>query len=208
MTEITKHFPNLSQEQVQQLEQLKSLYEFWNEKINVISRKDIENINTHHILHSLAIYEFLPFKKDTQILDLGTGGGLPGIPLSIVNPDTLFYLIDGTGKKIKVVEEIAKELNLQNVIAKHLRVENFTEKVDFVVSRGVTSIDQLFMWSKKILSKNHYHKYPNGLIALKGGNIKQEVKLLPKGEYAEIVPLRKYYKQEFFEEKYIVYVQG
>ncbi len=209
MQTILKYFPDLNEQQIEQLEKLGPLYSDWNQKINVISRKDIEHLYTRHVLHSLAIAKFTTFKPGAEILDLGTGGGFPGIPLAIFFPETKFTLIDGTGKKIKVVKDVAEQLGLQNVETMQMRAEEFKKrKFDFVVSRAVAAVDQLFMWSQKFFKQDHQHIYPNGLICLKGGNIKKELKSLPKGEFAEYYPLSDYFKEDFFEGKYVVYVQG
>ncbi|MEL7020867.1 MAG: 16S rRNA (guanine(527)-N(7))-methyltransferase RsmG [Bacteroidota bacterium] len=207
MEKILEYFPKLSERQIQQFEQLGTLYREWNEQINVISRKDIEHLYDHHILHSLGLAKVVHFKSGSNILDLGTGGGLPGIPLAILLPKVKFKLVDGRGKKIKVVNAIAETLGLDNVEGQHIRAEELKERFDFIVCRGVTSLDRLCVWSKKLLGARESNAIPNGLLALKGGNIKKEVKLLPKGEYAEIVKLTDYFKEEWFIEKYVVYVQ-
>lgn len=207
MESILEYFENLSERQISQFQQLEPLYREWNQKINVISRKDIDNLYEHHILHSLAIAKLLSFKEGAQILDLGTGGGLPGIPLAILFPKTHFTLIDGTGKKILVVKEIASALGLQNVTAMHKRAEELKQKFDFVICRAVASLDKLLMWSEKLIATKQQHPWPNGLISLKGGNLKSEIKELPKGFEAEIIPLTEFFDQPFFEEKALVYVQ-
>lgn len=204
---IKAYFPNLSEVQYQQLEKLGQLYKEWNDKINVISRKDIDNVYNHHILHSMAIAKFIQFKPAANILDLGTGGGLPGIPMAILFPETQFRLIDGTRKKITVVQAIKEELGLKNVVARHIRAEEMKERFDFVICRAVASLDKLFQWSTPLLSKKERHAFPNGLITLKGGDLEAEVEMLPRGTYVDIVPLSHYYLEPFFEEKAIVYVQ-
>jgi 16S rRNA (guanine527-N7)-methyltransferase len=209
---IRKYFPDLEPEQYAQFEQLIPLYTEWNAKINVISRQDIENLMERHILHSLAIAKYFQFKPDAQVLDLGTGGGFPGIPLAIYFPETKFTLVDGTGKKIHVVQEVATALGLTNVTALHNRVEElrFNGTFDFVLSRGVAPLDKLLQWGQRLLKKKHVHSYPNGIIALKGGNIRAEIKTLPgKAEnYTEVFSIRDHFKEPFFEEKFVVYVQG
>lgn len=209
---IEKYFPGLSPEQLAQFERLVPLYREWNEKINVISRQDIENLEERHILHSLAIAKVIKFKEGAQILDLGTGGGFPGVPLAIFFPEARFVLVDGTGKKIRVVQEVVSALGLTNVTAIHGRAEEIkmNGQFDFVLSRGVATLDKLLVWSQKFLKKKHIHVLPNGLLALKGGDIHAEVLVLPgKGkEYSEVFPIRNYFREEFFEEKAVVYVQG
>jgi 16S rRNA (guanine527-N7)-methyltransferase len=209
---IAKYFPNLSAEQLAQFERLEPLYREWNEKINVVSRQDIENLTERHVLHSLAIAKVIQFKPGSQILDLGTGGGFPGIPLAIFFPESKFVLVDGTGKKIRVVQEVADALGLENVTAIHGRAEEIkmNGQFDFVLSRGVTTLDKLLVWTQKFLKKSHVHVLPNGLIALKGGDLKAEIRELPgKGkEYSEVFPIRNFFRESFFEEKSVVYVQG
>jgi len=208
MEMISKYFSTLSSEQLADLQKLPNLYQEWNDKINVISRKDIENIIERHILHSLAISKVVTFLPGAEILDLGTGGGFPGIPLAIMFPETKFTLIDGTGKKIKVVNEVINALGLKNVKGKHMRSEEVKHHFDFVVCRAVASLDKLINWSFRLLKNKQVHAIPNGLITLKGGNIKAEVNALPRREYVEIYPISKYFAEEFFEEKCVVYVQG
>lgn len=204
---IQSYFPKLSEQQIQQFEQLGPLYEEWNAMINVISRKDIENLYERHVLHSLAIIKFIRFRTGAEILDLGTGGGFPGIPLAIFFPNVQFTLIDGTKKKIKVVQEVIDALGLTNVKAQQIRAEELKARYDFVVSRAVAGIDKLAIWSDRLLKKQDKHAVPNGVIALKGGNLRQEMKALPKGSYSEICPLSDYFQEPFFKEKYLVYVQ-
>lgn len=206
--ELIKHyFPNLSPEQYDQLEKLGELYKEWNSKINVISRKDIDNVYDHHILHSMAIAKFIRFQPGANILDLGTGGGLPGIPMAILFPETKFRLIDGTRKKLTVVKAIAEELKLKNVVVQHIRAEELTERFDFVICRAVASLDKLIYWSRPLLSKKEKHAFPNGLITLKGGDLTEELIEIPRGSYVDIVELNTYYEEPFYEEKVIVYVQ-
>lgn len=211
-TLISKYFPNLSAEQLAQFESLEPLYREWNEKINVVSRQDIENLTERHVLHSLAVAKVIQFKPGSQILDLGTGGGFPGIPLAIFFPESKFVLVDGTGKKIRVVQEVADALGLENVTAIHGRAEEIkmNGQFDFVLSRGVTTLDKLLVWTQKFMKKSHVHVLPNGLIALKGGDLKAEIRELPgKGkEYSEVFPIRNFFRESFFEEKSVVYVQG
>jgi 16S rRNA (guanine527-N7)-methyltransferase len=206
---IKKYFPESTELQIQQFESLLPLYTEWNEKINVVSRKDIENLYEHHVLHSLAVIKFLKFKEGTRFLDLGTGGGFPGIPMAILLPECTFLLVDSVNKKLNVVNEISEAIGLKNISTRHSRVEELKkEKFDFVVTRAVASIDKLVLWSRKSISEKHINIIPNGIIALKGINLKEEMKLLNKGEYTEIKPLKNYFEETYFEEKALVYVQG
>ncbi len=205
---LKTHFPKLTTAQLERLEQLPQLYKDWNAKINVISRKDIDNFTQHHLLHSLALSKIIQFKDGAAILDLGTGGGLPGIPLAVLFPNVHFTLIDGTRKKIKVVEAIVEALQLENVTAKQQRAEELKAQFDFVICRAVASLDKLIMWSKPLLKRKHIHALPNGLLTLKGGNIDNEIQALPRKEYIEIFPLEKYFEIPYFQEKLLVYVQG
>jgi 16S rRNA (guanine527-N7)-methyltransferase len=209
MTEILKYFPNLTAEQHAQFTELMPLYKDWNDKINVISRKDIDNLYLHHVLHSLAIVKVMQFKDGANILDLGTGGGFPGIPLAIMYPSVNFTLVDSTAKKIRVVQEVATALGLKNVTAIHTRVEEIKNvQFDFVVTRAVTSLEQLLRWSFKLIKKQHQHALPNGILALKGGNIREEIKAMGKGQYAEINFIQKFFKEAYYEDKAVVYVQA
>ena len=183
------------------------LYKDWNSKINVISRKDIDNLYANHILHSLAIAKFIKFQDGSNVLDLGSGGGFPGIPLAIYFPNVNFTLIDGTRKKITVCEEVIKGLGLTNVKAIQQRAEEHKEKYDMVVTRAVAQIDKLRLWTSKLIHNKHKNALPNGLIALKGGNINEEMKSLPKSDYYEIKPISEYFSIPFFLDKYVVYVQ-
>ncbi|HLP93521.1 MAG TPA: 16S rRNA (guanine(527)-N(7))-methyltransferase RsmG [Saprospiraceae bacterium] len=212
MNLIKKYFPDLTEQQLALFEQLSPLYREWNDKINVVSRQDIENLEERHVLHSLAIAKVISFQPGAKLLDLGTGGGFPGIPLAILFPEAEFVLVDGTGKKIRVVQEVATALGLSNVTALHARAEELkmNGQFDFVITRGVTTLDKLLVWTQKFLKKKHIHVLPNGLIALKGGDIHREILELPgKGkEYTEVFPIRNYFREAFFDEKAVVYVQG
>ncbi len=212
---IAKHFPNLSAEQLGQFAQLGPLYEDWNQKINVISRRDLDNLYDRHILHSLAIAKVLALKPGSKILDLGTGGGIPGIPLAILLPEVDFTLIDGTGKKITVVKAVAEALGLKNVQALHARAEDLPTKqaFDFVVTRGVAPLAQLLLWSRPLLKREHRHALPNGILALKGGDLKAELSALPgglkrAGMTTEVFPVSKFFHEPIFDDKWVVYVQG
>ena len=204
---LLKYFPQLTEQQQQQLAQLGALYKEWNEKINVISRKDIDNVYDHHILHSLGITRLIHFAPGAEILDLGTGGGLPGIPLAIFFPKTKFTLIDGTRKKILVAEEIIGALELANVKARHIRAEELKQKFDFVVCRAVASLDKLAAWSFPLIKRPQQHALPNGLITLKGGDVMAEIKALPRGSYTERYALSDFFEEAYYQEKYIIYVQ-
>jgi 16S rRNA (guanine527-N7)-methyltransferase len=204
---IIQYFPKLNALQQQQFEQLGILYREWNEKINLISRKDIDALYEHHILHSLGIAKLIQFKPGADIMDLGTGGGLPGIPLAIVYPETNFLMVDGTRKKITATQGIIESLDLKNAEARHIRAEEVKQQFDFVVCRAVTSLDKLTLWSIPLIKKTDQHAMPNGLITLKGGNLKEEIKLLPKGTYVQQFPLSNYFNDPYYEEKFAVYVQ-
>lgn len=204
---ILKYFPALDAQQQLRMARLGPLYQEWNQKINVVSRKDIGNLYAHHILHSLGIARLIHFAPGAEILDLGTGGGLPGIPLAIFFPEVKFTLIDGTRKKAMVVEEIAGALGQENVKARHIRAEEVKEKFDFVISRGVASLDKLVAWSFPLIKTKQQHALPNGLITLKGGDVKAEIKALPRGSYTELYPLSDFFDEEYYREKYVVYVQ-
>jgi len=208
MEQLLTYFPDLSAIQQAQLGQLDPLYREWNEKINVISRKDIDNLYPHHVLHSLAIAKVLQFLPGTRVLDLGTGGGFPCIPLAILFPETEFVLIDGIKKKITVVNEVAAALGLKNVEARQQRSEERKGKsFDFVVTRAVAALEKLVLWSMPLIKDEQRHGLPNGLIALKGGDVKAEIKTLPRSAYTEVYPIQKMFAGDFFEEKVVVYVQ-
>ena len=205
---LNSYFPYLTDNQLEKFEMLLPLYKHWNEKINVVSRKDIDQLYIHHVLHSLTVIPFYPLVNKGEILDLGTGGGFPGIPLSIYYPETSFTLIDGTAKKIKVVNEIIRELGLENAKAFAQRAEDTRLKFDMVLTRGVSSIQQLLFWARPLLKKKHIHAYPNGLIAYKGGDLRKEIKELGRGEYYEKRAIYEVFPVEHFKEKFIIYVQG
>jgi 16S rRNA (guanine527-N7)-methyltransferase len=201
---VKKYFPDLTEKQLEQFELLFPLYKEWNEKINVISRKDIDNIMLHHVLHSLAIAKIVDFKPGTEILDVGTGGGFPGIPLAILFPECQFFLVDSIGKKIKVVEEIAKALGLLNVQAKHARAEDIDQDFEFVVSRAVTRITPFYYWIHKKISPNHFHPMRNGILYLKGGDLKEELEEF--GKKHKLYDLSTIFEEDFFETKKVLYV--
>jgi 16S rRNA (guanine527-N7)-methyltransferase len=205
---IQKHFPSLEEQQIKQFEHLSQLYRDWNDKINVISRKDMDNLEERHLLHSLSISKFFTFRPGTRLLDLGTGGGLPGLPLAILWPEINFTLVDGTGKKIKVVQEMIEVLGLTNAIAVHSRAEDLKMKFDFVLARGVTTLDKLLFWTRKLVDRKSQNLFPNGLIAYKGGDPQQELKYLHKKDQFEIFVLKKKIQSPLLEDKYLVYVQA
>ena len=200
---ILNEFPDLNDFQIGQLSKLKGVYQYWNSKINVISRKDIENIYVRHILHSLVIAKFIKFRKGTTILDLGTGGGFPGIPLSIIFPDSNFILVDSIKKKLIVVEEVIKELELKNVKYKWSRAENLNYNYDFLVTRAVAKMPLLVKWSKGKFNKTSSNQIPNGIIALKGGDIKDELVDIKE---KKIVDIKNIFDVNYFYDKKIIYV--
>lgn len=201
---ITKYFPHLSDEQDRQFDALDALYRDWNAKINVISRKDIDNLYLHHVLHSLAIAKFIRFTPGTRILDFGTGGGFPGIPLAIMFPACRFRLIDGTGKKITVATEVAKAIGLNNVEALHRRGEDEKDKFDFVVSRAVMPLPDLARMVRRNIAREQHNATPNGIITLKGGNVEDETR--PFHKIVEVTPVSDYFEDEWFKEKYVIYL--
>ena len=204
MNSISKYFPGLTPVQIQSYEKLGNLYTEWNQKINVISRNDIEHLYIRHILHSLAIARIVSFHPQTKILDVGTGGGFPGIPLAILFPDTDFLLIDSIGKKIKVVQAVADELHLQNVRALNTRVEQVKEKFDFVVSRAVTAFPQFVSLVEKNISPVGKNALPNGIIYLKGGDFHEEIKNF--SHVIEIFEISEFFDEPFFETKKVVFL--
>lgn len=201
---ILKYFKNLSDTQKEQFAALYDLYTDWNSKINVISRKDITNLYEHHVLHSLGIAEVIRFKPGTRVMDLGTGGGFPGIPLAIMFPETQFHLVDSIGKKVKVATEIASAIGLKNVTTRHCRAEEEKAEFDFVVSRAVMPLTDLLKIIRKNISHEQQNALPNGLICLKGGELANEV--MPVKNQTEIYDLKNYFEEEFFETKKVVYV--
>jgi hypothetical protein len=199
---ILKYFPEITDEQKQQFEKLEKLYTEWNEKINVISRKDMDGLYEKHILHSLGIAKVMPFADGTKVLDVGTGGGFPGIPLAILFPEVSFTLIDSIGKKIKVVEAVSERLGLKNVTAVHGRAEKLKEKFHFVVSRAVTQMPEFLRWLKGKFEKEQFNEKHNGVLYLKGGDLAEEL----AGLRCEIFQLKNYFEEEFFDTKKVVYL--
>ena len=201
---IKKYFPQLSAKQIEQFTALNALYHDWNAKINVISRKDIDNLYEHHVLHSLAIAKRINFREGTNILDFGTGGGFPGIPLAIFFPEANIKLIDGTGKKVRVAQEVANAIGLENVLPAHLRGEEEKGKFDFIVSRAVMPLPDLMKIVKKNIARDQHNVLPNGVIVLKGGNLEEE--LMPYKRIAEKTELSQWFEEAWFKEKYLIYV--
>lgn len=201
---VTQYFPDLTKRQIDQFAALFELYSEWNDKINVISRKDVENLYTNHVLHSLGIAKVQSFKPKASILDVGTGGGFPGIPLSILFPETRFHLVDSIGKKITVVKAVASALKLDNVHAEQARAETIKGQYDFVVSRAVTRLKEFYGWIDKKLKKQSVHELHNGILYLKGGDLVEELAEL--GKPTEVYELSQYFKEEFFETKKVVHV--
>ena len=204
MNIITKYFTDITDVQRRQFEALYELYQDWNSKINVISRKDIDNLYEHHVLHSLAIAKTIKFKDDTDILDFGTGGGFPGIPLAILFPNCRFQLIDGTGKKIRVATEVANAIGLKNCTPVHKRGEEEKGKYDFVVSRAVMQLPDLERIVRKNISDKQRNSMPNGIICLKGGNVEGEIQ--PFRKYVEVTEISQWFDEEWFKEKYVIYL--
>ena len=205
MNIIEKYFPGLTPKQKEQFAALYDLYFDWNSKINVISRKDIENLYLHHVLHSLAIAKYITFKPGTTIMDMGCGGGFPGIPLAIMFPEVKFHLVDSIGKKVRVAGEIAQAIGLTNVQCSHSRAEEIKEKYSFVVSRAVMQLPELVKICRKNISKEQFNALPNGIICLKGGDITHEIH--PFRNYSETVDISNYFEEDFFKDKKVVYVQ-
>jgi len=201
---IFRYFPHVDEHQRKQFEELRSLYSFWNEKINVISRKDIDNLYINHVLHSLGIAKVIEFRKSTDILDVGTGGGFPGIPLAILFPDTHFHLVDSIGKKITVVKNVADALQLNNVSAEQVRAEEIKDSYDFIVSRAVTRLKEFYGWIHNKTKKTSSHPLQNGILYLKGGELDEELAELRK-PYT-IFHLKDYFQEDFFETKKVVHV--
>ncbi|AUC16237.1 16S rRNA (guanine(527)-N(7))-methyltransferase RsmG [Tenacibaculum sp. SZ-18] len=200
---ILKYFPNLTEKQIEHFEKLQSLYEDWNLKINVVSRKDIDELYLRHVLHSLGIAKVMEFQPGSNVMDVGTGGGFPGIPLAILFPGTNFHLVDSIGKKIKVVNEVVEGLGLENVKTTHGRVEEVKETYDFIVSRAVAQMETFHRWVKDKVHKKQNHELKNGILYLKGGDLSEELTKFPK---ATIYDLTSFFEEEFFETKKVVHL--
>lgn len=207
MNSIKKYFPNLTEVQLQQFSQLEELYSFWNAQINVISRKDVDNFYERHVLHALAIAKIITFKPETKILDVGTGGGFPGIPLAILFPETDFLLVDSIGKKIKVVNEVALALGLTNVKGVHQRAEKVKGNFDFVISRAVTRMNKFVPWVINKFKSHSQNTLPNGIIYLKGGDLNEELNEVKFKHKPTVYKISDYFEGEFFETKKIVHVR-
>lgn len=205
MNEIKKYFPDLTEDQIDKFQKLKPLYEEWNSQINVISRKDIDAFYEHHVLHSLAIAKVLKFRPNSKVLDVGTGGGFPGIPLAIMFPEVKFDLVDSVGKKIKVVNAVVDALDLKNINTYHERAENIKNRYDFIVSRAVTKMPDFIAWVRSKIKKEQMNSLPNGILYLKGGDLKEEMK--PIKNYYDFFPISDFFDEPFFETKKVVYVQ-
>jgi 16S rRNA (guanine527-N7)-methyltransferase len=203
LIELKKYFPNLSQDQLEKFTRLVPIYKDWNSKVNLISRRDIENLFTNHILHSLSIVNIIEFESSTSVLDVGTGGGFPGIPLAIFFPNVKFTLLDSIGKKIKVVESVSKDLSLSNVTAINDRVENHFDTYDFILSRAVAKMDKFYSLVNKNFNSKSINEIPNGIISLKGGDLKDELKDFKE---KKIFDISEFFTDDFFKTKRVVYV--
>lgn len=202
---ILDYFPNLNKIQIDQFAQLQELYDFWNNQINVISRKDMDNYYLHHVLHSLSIAKIVEFKAYTEILDAGTGGGFPGIPLAILFPEVKFYLVDSIGKKIKVVNEVAQSLNLKNVEAEKVRMEQVNRTFDFIISRAVTSLPDFLKWTSYKFHNKSFNSIPNGILYIKGGDVQSELNEIKKFK-KKIYSITDFFENDFFETKKVIHI--
>lgn len=202
---ILYYFPSLSNNQIEQLEKLATIYGEWNEKINVVSRKDFDNFYIHHVLHSLAIYKMIAFKRGTTVLDLGAGGGFPSVPLAIVMPEVHFLAVDSIQKKLKVIDAVIHDLNIQNLKTSWSRVESIPNRFDFVVSRAVAPLSELIYWTRGKYHPISFNKIDNGLITLKGGDLKDEIKETKRKTI--IKPISSYFEEEYFDTKFVTYTK-
>ncbi|MGB0883390.1 MAG: 16S rRNA (guanine(527)-N(7))-methyltransferase RsmG [Flavobacteriales bacterium] len=205
MKRIEHYFPELTELQKEQFELLLELFPEWNSKINMVSRKDIDQMEIHHVLHAMSISKLIHFKADTDVLDLGTGGGFPGLPLAILFPETRFHLVDSIGKKIKVVNELQTALGLKNVLAQHKRAEELNKTFDFVISRAVADLSKLKPWVKGMFKSRNQHHFKNGLLLLKGGDLTKELE--PFGDKPKVYDISEFYSEAYFETKKIVYMR-
>jgi len=205
---IHRYFPNLTDRQIGQLQKLEGLYTEWNSKINVVSRKDIDQLYERHVLHSMVVAKWIQLKPGTKVLDVGCGGGFPGVPLAILFPEVQFHLVDSIRKKLTVVNDVCENLEINNIETSHMRMEDLSDQADFVINRAVARLNKLLAWTKKLISNDQKSSIPNGLISLKGGDLKEEIKeVKTRYSYVEQIPISNFYEEEFFEEKYIIYVQ-
>ncbi len=204
---IHKYFPDITDKQAQQFDQLLPLYKEWNEKINVISRKDIDNLYERHVLHSLSIAKWTSFRDKSKIMDIGCGGGFPSIPLAILYPEVSFHCVDSVNKKLTVINAVSEKIGLENIKTTHSRAENINSQYDFVINRAVAPFTKLLSWTRKNIRSNQKNAIPNGMISLKGGDLSKELSSIRKKEYYEVTALSDYFEEEFFSTKYIIYIQ-
>ena len=205
---IESYFPKCTSKQLEQFSQLQAVYQNWNDKINVISRKDIDMLYERHILHSLAIAKFVSFRPGADILDFGTGGGFPGVPLAIMYPETQFHLVDSINKKLNVIKEVSATISLDNVTTEHIRVEDLQGSYDFITCRAVAQLTQLLKWTGHLYKEKMIHGIPNGLLALKGGDLTQELSDVSSDYYIEQTAISSFFTEDYFKSKYIIYVQA
>jgi len=205
---IESYFPKCTSKQLEQFSQLQAVYQNWNDKINVISRKDIDMLYERHVLHSLAIAKFVSFRPGADILDFGTGGGFPGVPLAIMYPETQFHLVDSINKKLNVIKEVSATISLDNITTEHIRVEDLQGSYDFITCRAVAQLTQLLKWTGHLYKEKMIHGIPNGLLALKGGDLTQELSDVSSDYYIEQTAISSFFTEDYFKSKYIIYVQA